>query len=53
MQFMIASSSRVRGFVDGGAHLLIGAAAAGISDRAVDVGIGRLRLVIRLPGMSG
>src|SRR5262249_33856664 len=36
--------SHVRGFVDRGADLLIGAAAADVGDLSIDVGIGRLRL---------
>src|SRR5258705_7964213 len=43
----MASSSRARsGGVDSLAHLLEGAAAADIGDRTIDVGVGRLRLVL-------
>src|SRR5215471_12897830 len=48
MKFMASSprSSVGRSSVDAGAHLLIGAAAADIGDRLVDVGVGRLRLLL-------
>ena len=39
-----ASLTPLRGGVDRLAHLLIGAAAADVGDRRVDVGVGRLRV---------
>src|SRR5262249_43280768 len=38
--------SRIRSFVDRGAHLLVGATTTDVGDRRIDVGIGRLRLVL-------
>src|SRR3954453_7788860 len=45
MWFM-AASSRVRGGMNRGAHLVEGAAAADVGDGVVDIGVGRLRLVL-------
>src|SRR5215468_9611107 len=46
--WVIDASSRVRsGLVDGRAHLLEGAAAANVGDGAIDVGVGRLRLLLQ------
>src|SRR6202022_4677726 len=47
---MVALRSRIRRGVDRLADLLIGAAAADVGDGAVDVGIGRLRLVLEEGG---
>src|SRR5215472_17959334 len=46
MEFMIASPSRVRGHVNGFAHLLEGAAAAYVGDRNIDVVVSRFRLLV-------
>src|SRR5262249_34703585 len=46
MWVMAASRSGVRGGGDGGGDLLMGAAATDVRDRCVDVGIGRLRLLL-------
>src|SRR5438309_1396042 len=43
---VMATPLRVRGGVNRGAHLLECAAATDIGDRIVDIGIGRLRLVL-------
>src|SRR5450432_1302960 len=48
--WFMAGSSRVRGGVDGLAHLLEGAATADIGDGLVDVLVGRLRLVLEQCG---
>src|SRR5689334_13959 len=45
-KFICTSPLRVRRGVDGRAHLLEGAAPADIGDLAVDVGVGRLWLVL-------
>src|SRR6266403_3558320 len=44
--WFMAASSRVRGGVDGLAHLLEGAATADVGDGLVDVRVGRLRLFL-------
>src|SRR5262252_7730606 len=46
VEFMVASRSRVRRGVNGRAHLLVGAAAADVGNRAVDVGVRRLGLLL-------